>query len=110
MNVSFGSHDSRDELSSQLPLSIRKGSPALLCQQSFNFAEGFAAKIVIAPQFRSQRFSPVLFFPWYFLENRKPGNHPNFEKNALGVKRPFSEQFSEFRGILGATLGMALTT
>ena len=37
-------------------------------------------------------------------------NHPNFEKNALGVKRPFSEQVSEFRGILGAILGMALTT
>ena len=31
-------------------------------------------------------------------------------KNALGVKRPFSEQLSEFRGILGAILGMALTT
>ena len=42
--------------------------------------------------------------------NQKPGNHPNFEKNALGVKRPFSEQLSEFRGILGAILGMALTT
>ena len=41
---------------------------------------------------------------------QKPGNHPNFEKNALGVKRPFSEQLSEFRGILGAILGMALTT
>ena len=42
--------------------------------------------------------------------SQKPGNHPNFEKNALGVKRPFSEQLSEFRGILGAILGMALTT
>ena len=41
---------------------------------------------------------------------QKPGNHPNFEKKALGVKRPFSEQLSEFRGILGAILGMALTT
>ena len=41
---------------------------------------------------------------------QKPGNHPNFEKNALGVRRPFSEQLSEFRGMLGATLGMALTT
>ena len=42
---------------------------------------------------------------------QKPGNHPNFEqKNALGVKRPFLEQLSEFRGILGASLGMALTT
>ena len=41
---------------------------------------------------------------------QKPGNHPSFEKNALGVKRPFSEQLSEFRGILGATLGMALMT
>ena len=40
----------------------------------------------------------------------KPGNHPNFEKDALGVKRPFSEQLSEFWGVLGAILGMALTT
>ena len=23
--------------------------------------------------------------------NQKPGDHPNFRKNALGVKRPFSE-------------------
>ena len=43
-------------------------------------------------------------------QNQKPGNHPNFEKDALGVKRPFSEQLSELRGILGAILGMALTT
>ena len=42
--------------------------------------------------------------------SQKPENHPNFEKNALGVKRRFSEQLSEFRGILGATLRMALTT
>ena len=35
---------------------------------------------------------------------------PILKKNALGVKRPFSEQLSEFRGILGATLGMALMT
>ena len=48
--------------------------------------------------------------PFFEPESQKPGNHPNFEKNALGVKRPFSEQFSEFRGILGAILGMALTT
>ena len=41
---------------------------------------------------------------------QKPGNHPKFEKNALGVKGRFSEQLSEFRGILGAILGMALTT
>ena len=41
---------------------------------------------------------------------QKPGNHPDFEKKALGVKRPFSEQLSEFRDILGAILGMALTT
>ena len=45
-----------------------------------------------------------------FVVIQKPGNHPNFEKNALGLKRPFSEQLSEFRGILGAILGMALTT
>ena len=30
--------------------------------------------------------------------------------NALGVKRPFSEQLSEFRDVLGATLGIALMT
>ena len=24
-------------------------------------------------------------------QNQKPGDHPNFRKNALGVKRPFSE-------------------
>ena len=48
---------------------------------------------------------------WGLVFNiQKPGNHPNFEKHALGVKRPFSEQLSEFRGILGAILGMALTT
>ena len=61
-----------------------------------------------------------------FLLYQKPGNHPNFEKNALGVERPFSEQLSEFREfseqfsewqsrpnacenpILGATLGPTL--
>ena len=42
--------------------------------------------------------------------SQKPGNHPNFEKKALGVKRPFSEQLSKFRGIPGAILGMALMT
>ena len=26
---------------------------------------------------------------------QKPGDHPNFRKNALGVKRPFSENTSE---------------
>ena len=31
----------------------------------------------------------------------KPGNHPNFGKNALGVKRPLSEQLSEFRAHYG---------
>ena len=38
------------------------------------------------------------------------GTTPILKKNALGVKRPFSEQLSEFRAILGAILGMALTT
>ena len=33
-----------------------------------------------------------------------------WKKNSLGVKRPFSEQLSEFRGFLGAILGMAVTT
>ena len=39
---------------------------------------------------------------------RNLGTTPILKKNALGVKRPFSEQLSEFRGILGAILGMAL--
>ena len=38
--------------------------------------------------------------------NQEPGDHPNFRKNALGVKRPFSELLGEFRGILGAVLGV----
>ena len=43
--------------------------------------------------------------------SQKPGNHPNFEKKkTLGVKRPFSDQLSAFWGILGAILGMAVTT
>ena len=41
---------------------------------------------------------------------QKSGNHPNFEKKALGVKGPFSEQLSEFWDILGANLGVAFTT
>ena len=34
--------------------------------------------------------------------SQKPANYP--QKNAPGVKRPFSEQLSEFQAILGATL------
>ena len=41
---------------------------------------------------------------------QKTGNHPNAEKKKLWARRPFSEQLSEFRGILGATLGVALMT
>ena len=35
-----------------------------------------------------------------FVSNKiqKPGDHPNFRKNALGVKRPFSE-LSESSGV-----------
>ena len=40
---------------------------------------------------------------WSFVQ--KPGNHPDFKKNALGAERPFSELW-EFRGILGAALGI----
>ena len=58
---------------------------------------------------KSSDLSFLLAIEVLFKEG-KPGNHPNFEKNALGVKRPFSEQLSEFRGILGAILGMALAT
>ena len=34
---------------------------------------------------------------------QKPGNHPNFRKNALGVKRPFSE-LSESSGVFSEQL------
>ena len=43
--------------------------------------------------------------------NSETWEPPQFwKRKALGAKRPFSEQLSEFRGILGATLGMALRT
>ena len=35
--------------------------------------------------------------------NQKPGDHPNFRKNALGVKRPFSE-LSESSGVFSEQL------
>ena len=37
--------------------------------------------------------STVGFFLFLLLisQSQKPGDHPNFRKNALGVKRPFSE-------------------
>ena len=44
------------------------------------------------------------------LALRNLGTTPILKKNALGVNKSFSEQLSEFRGILGAILGMALTT
>ena len=34
---------------------------------------------------------------------QKPGNHPNLRKNALGVKRPFSE-LSESSGVFSEQL------
>ena len=34
---------------------------------------------------------------------QKPGDHPNFRKNALGVKRPFSE-LSESSGVFSEQL------
>ena len=45
--------------------------------------------------------------PWW-AENwlntfQKPGDHPNFKKNALGVKRPFSE-LSESSGVFSEQL------
>ena len=42
---------------------------------------------------------------------RKPGNYPKFwATKTLWVKKQFSEQLSEFQGILGAILGIAVTT
>ena len=43
--------------------------------------------------------------------SQKAGNHPNLKKEEETLsewKRPFSEQLSEFQGILGAILGMGL--
>ena len=38
--------------------------------------------------------------------NQKPGNHPNFKKEALGVKKAILGALGEFPGILGAALGV----
>ena len=37
---------------------------------------------------------------------QKPGDHPNFRKNALGSERAILGALGEFRGILGAALGI----
>ena len=40
------------------------------------------------------------------LRHQKPGNHPNFRKNALGSEKAILGALGEFRGILGAALGI----
>ena len=42
-------------------------------------------------------------FPPVSFQHQKPGDHPNFRKNALGVKRPFSE-LSESSGVFSEQL------
>ena len=52
------------------------------------------------------RFSGLFNLGGYLLKitlNQKPGDHPNFRKNALGVKRPFSE-LSESSGVFSEQL------
>ena len=44
---------------------------------------------------------------WKF---RKPGNHPNFEKKSSRSEKAILGATLGIRGVLGATLGMALTT
>ena len=39
---------------------------------------------------------------------QKPGNHPNFRKNALGATRPFSELW-ESSGVFSAAFGVQKT-
>ena len=41
-----------------------------------------------------------------YLYFRSLGTHPNFRKNALGVKKAILGALGEFRGILGAALGI----
>ena len=43
------------------------------------------------------------FVPSSLSNYQKPGNHPNFRKNALGAKRPFSE-LSESSGVFSEQL------
>ena len=41
--------------------------------------------------------------PFEASKTQKPGDHPNFRKNALGVKKPFSE-LSESSGVFSEQL------
>ena len=82
----------------------------------YQFSNKFSGHVICVPSWKIKTTWKILedfsghVTHYMKLNNRKPGNHPNFEKKALEVKRLFWEQLSEFRGILGATLGMALTT
>ena len=50
-------------------------------------------------QGKSDTLQPYLLFVFF----QKPGDHPNFRKNALGVKRPLSE-LSESSGVFSEQL------
>ena len=51
---------------------------------------------------RTKRFPSEELVGWV-PNYQKPGNHPNFRKNALGAKRPFSE-LSESSGVFSEQL------
>ena len=75
-----------------------------------DFPPIFSENLGLKPPF----VSPPLDFPKFFLyraigrgvfgsQIQKPGDHPDFRKNALGVKRPFSE-LSESSGVFSEQL------
>ena len=45
----------------------------------------------------------IITFKRFIVLIQEPGDHPNFRKNALGVKRPFSE-LSESSGLFSEQL------
>ena len=49
------------------------------------------------------RYSSSVLLHYYRINYQKPGDHPNFEKNALGVKGAFSE-LSESSGVFSEQL------
>ena len=66
-----------------------------------NLKAGKAASVFWPPfPLYARAFFPVVR---HFFLNQKPGDHPNFRKNALGVKGPFSE-LSESSGVFSEQL------
>ena len=77
------------------------GFDFLRCACSLGFPARDPWNLVKSPTFTNTPCKPTLY------NTQKPGDHPNLRKNALGVKRPFSELSESFGVfILGAALGI----